>query len=190
MEQASRPEAGPKVLEQLWSLVKEVDPNLAKLLEPLTNGSSDTGSFDLANIQSQLPAWLHDNLKLTAAQLYCQSSQFDEAASLLESINEAGVVDPSSLMFYRAVCFHHLLDKEKCLEQIDRLLERESEVVSRYVVTAKLMKSDMQPFKPETLDEVARIMNDVERRLGRASRMNEGPRARARDRRQIGQADR
>ena len=99
-----------------------------------------------------------------------QRSLYDEAIQVLETLDEKNVVDPSSLMFYRAICFHHLLQKEKCVEQLDRLLQRESELVTRFVVTAKLMRSDIDPLKEDSLDEVARLMNDVERRLvlGRA----------------------
>lgn len=160
---------GPVVLERLLALLEPLDARLAQVLATL-NAAPENTAAELQAYSSQAPAWLQDNLKLAIVQHYCQSSLFDEALQLLDSLNDAGVVDPSSLMFYRAVCYHHFLDRDKCIEQVDRLLERESEVVSRYVVTAKLIKSDLQPYKPETLDEIARLMNDVERRLelGRA----------------------
>jgi len=36
---------------------------------------------------------------------------------------------------------------------------------TRYAITAKLMLTDIEPLKENSLDEVARLMNDVERRL-------------------------
>lgn len=162
--------AGPQMLETLFASIPEFDATLSKHLSPLIQGSVDMASFDVAGLQQHAPAWLQDNVKLAIAQLYCQAAQFEDALVILDTINDAAVIDPSSLMFYRAICHHHFLDRDKCIEQIDRLLEREKEVVTRYVVTAKLMKDDMQPFKTGTLDEIARLMNDVERRLdlGRA----------------------
>ncbi len=48
---------------------------------------------------------------------------------------------------------------------VEQLLERESELASRYAVTARLMKSDIAPLKEDSLDEISRLMNDVQRRL-------------------------
>jgi TolA-binding protein len=55
--------------------------------------------------------------------------------------------------------------KQPCEDSLRKLLEREMELPSRYAITAKLMLSDIEPLKEDSLDEVARMMNDVERRL-------------------------
>ncbi len=52
------------------------------------------------------------------------------------------------------------------------LLERETELPVRYTQLAHLITADIEPLKSDTLDEIARLMNDVERRLdlGRAGK--------------------
>jgi hypothetical protein len=49
-------------------------------------------------------------------------------------------------------------------------LEREDEIAVRYRTIAQLMEADLRPLKTDSLDEVARLMDDIRRRLelGRA----------------------
>ena len=56
-------------------------------------------------------------------------------------------------------------DKQKCLPTIDRLMENESLISRRYATVARLMRADLEPLKPDSLDEIARLMDEMRRRL-------------------------
>ena len=45
------------------------------------------------------------------------------------------------------------------------LLENESAIPRRYAAVASLMEADIKPLKTDSLDEIARLMEDIERRL-------------------------
>jgi hypothetical protein len=156
----------PEVLDPILAIGAKLDERLARLSEQLQTHEVDVASVsDLAWMDARIPGWLQDNVRLIVGRALTQRELYDEALGLLESVDVKNVADPASLLFYTAVCEHHLLQKEKCVEHLNRLLERETEIPSRYAVTARLMLGDIRPLKEDTLDEVARLMNDVERRL-------------------------
>ncbi len=96
---------------------------------------------------------------------------FDEALPLLADIEFATFIDPATLLFYRAACNHSLLHKKQTLEDLRVLLENDTQCPVRYARTAKLMLADIKPLEEDSLDEISRLMSDVERRLdlGRAN---------------------
>jgi len=96
---------------------------------------------------------------------------FDEALPLFAEIEFKTFVDPATLLFHRAACNHALLNKEQTLEDLRALLENDQDCPVRYARTAKLMLADIKPLKEDSLDEISRLMSDVERRLdlGRAN---------------------
>jgi hypothetical protein len=85
-------------------------------------------------------------------------------------IDPALAVDPAGCLFYKAVCEHSLLQKDEGLNTIETLLASTEGVPVRYTTVAELMKHDLEALRAKSLDEVARQMRDVERRLalGRA----------------------
>jgi hypothetical protein len=113
---------------------------------------------------------LHDNMRLIYGRWLAQNSFYDEALIYLGDLNTRDVVDPAALLFYRSVVHHRLLDKKGCLEDISRLLENEADVPVRFKAVARLMDVDLRPLKEDSLDEIARLMEDIQRRLqlGRA----------------------
>src|SRR5690606_7634768 len=88
----------------------------------------------------------------------------------LAGLEVANVCDPATLLFYRAAAEHHLLKKDECLADVRLLPQRENELPSRFAKLAQLMQADMEPLKADSVDEIARLMQVVERRLdlGRA----------------------
>jgi TolA-binding protein len=61
---------------------------------------------------------------------------------------------------------------------VTKLLENEETLPRRYRTLAKLMEADIRPLKTDSLDEIARMMDDVRRRLelaraGKTVRMQE-----------------
>jgi len=110
------------------------------------------------------------NLRLYFAQWLAQHAFYDEALQQLDGLTYEDVVDPASLLFYQSVVHHRLLNKDACLISLNLLLEREQELPRRYLAVAKLMESDIKPLEKDSLDEVSRLMDDIQRRLnfGRA----------------------
>lgn len=112
-----------------------------------------------------LHPFVRSNLQLYLARWLSQHDLYDEALEQIENTDLASVVDPASLLFYQSTAYHRLLNKDKCLPAIGRLLENEKSIPRRYATVARLMKADLEPLKPDSLDEVARLMEDIRRRL-------------------------
>ena len=114
--------------------------------------------------------FLRNNLRLFYARWLAHSDLQDECLQVLEGITPNQVVDPATLLFYQATGYHRILAKDICLQKIDLLLENEEQLPRRYSTIANLMKADVGPLKSDSLDEVARLMADIRRRLklGRA----------------------
>lgn len=110
------------------------------------------------------------NLRLYFAQWLAHHAFYDEALEQLDGLTVEDVVDPASLLFYRSVANHRLLHKDECLISLTLLLENEQAIPRRYLSVAKLMEADIKPFEKDSLDEVSRLMDDIQRRLhfGRA----------------------
>lgn len=157
------PVAGPEALDHLMRVVAEVEPRLHSTIDDLKALSEP--NIDLGWFDSTIPDWLQQNIRLAVGRRYAQLRFYDEALELLSAIDVDEVIDPSSLLFYRAASHHHLLAVQDCVADVTKLLEREQEVAERYTVLSKIMAADIEPLEEDSLDEVARLMNDVERRL-------------------------
>jgi hypothetical protein len=124
----------------------------------------------------KLAAFERNNLRLVYGRWLVQESLHDEAAEQLGALKPEDVVDPAALLFYQAVIHHRTLAREPGLAGIARLLENESALPKRFTSVARLMQADLEGLKDESLDHIARRMDDIRRRLdlGRA-----GPKVRA-----------
>jgi hypothetical protein len=119
-----------------------------------------------------LPAFERNNLRLYYGRWLAQERLYDEALAQLDGLAPADVVDAATLLFYQAVVYHRLLDKEKGLKAIQMLLANVSDLPTRYRSLATLMQSDLEALKDESLDHISRQMEDIRRRLalGRAGK--------------------
>ena len=88
----------------------------------------------------------------------------------LEDLSTEDVVDPAGLLFYRLVAHQQLVQPEKSRAALVKLMEQEASLPQRYLQVAQLVQRDLAGLKDESLDHIARRMNDVRRRLefGRA----------------------
>lgn len=164
---------GPALLERVLSTASLVEPRIADLVTRLNDPGTDPIVVkQLPWLSSDVPAWLQDALRLAIGRNLAQRRLYDEALETLTNLDMKQVCDPASLVFYRAVCQHHLLQKKECVTNVEMLLERKAELPARFTQVAQLMVADIKPMKDDSLDEVARLMNDVERRLdlGRAGK--------------------
>ena len=131
-------------------------------------------AIDLKTVDADLgsyPPGVQDNLRLWVARKLVHASLFDEAALQLDEkkINDDAVFDKMSLYFYRAVSAYRQMDKANTAKWVKKLNEYEkSEGLSlpeRYKVVARLMDEDLSGLKKDSLDYIARQMEDIERRL-------------------------
>jgi hypothetical protein len=137
--------------------------------------------------QYKLPAqpWLTDaktpplvahNMRLLYGRWLIHADLYDEALEQLSGLNPGDVAAPATLLFYQGVAYHTLLDKDAGLKVIAKLLEGADGSPRRYVALARLMQEDLKSLQDDTLDHIARRMNDVRRRLdlGRAGKKVRG----------------
>ena len=116
--------------------------------------------------------WMETNLNLWMGLELARRELYEEALQKFQQVQQQHLVDPAAYYFYRAVCEHHLLKKEQGLASLDILLNQCTPLPSRYRMVGELMKQDLVKLQEKSLDEIARKMNDVERRLelGRAGK--------------------
>ena len=116
------------------------------------------------------PPLLAGNLRLLFGRWLVHEAMYDEALEQLGDLAPEEVADPATLLFYQAVVHHRLLEKDRSIESLRLLLEGERAAPRRYVALAELMREDLEGLRDETLDHIARRMEDIGRRLslGRA----------------------
>ena len=168
---------GGELLERLADSFALVDPRgrdlVAFCAKPHAPGKlPDFGWLADAN----LPPLLAKNLRLYYGRYLARESLFEESLDQLLPLDASEVVDPVSLLFYQAVLHQRLLHRNEGLKAVERLVQEAEASPKRYAVLAKLMEADLKNLKEETVDHIARRMDDVRRRLdlGRA-----GPKVRA-----------
>ncbi len=169
-------------LGQIWQDADEVDPGevldrvvrslaigddrVANLLTELDTQSTPTLPETSVLTEEALPDWARNNLRLYYGQWLADRQYFNEVRDQLEALKPDEVVNPAALLFYQSVAFHRLLQKDKCLPTLKLLLESEDTIPRRYATTARLMQSDIEPLKSDSLDEISRLMESIRVRLG------------------------
>ena len=141
----------------------------AETADPAPSAEEPVDAADEEQASSDEPVdldrWMRGNLRLHYARWLAQQELYDESLELIATLKPTEVVDPASLLFYQSAAYHFLLNKTEGLATIETLLENEETIARRYALTAKLMAADLTPLKTDSLDEVARLMDDIERRL-------------------------
>lgn len=119
-----------------------------------------------------VPDFVRNNLSLYYARWLAQRGLYDEVVAALEGLTPSDVVDPAGLLFYRTVAYQQLVEPEQSRTALAQLLEHEDALPRRYQQVAQLLDRDLTGLKDESLDHIARRMNDVRRRLdfGRAGK--------------------
>ncbi len=153
----------PRLAESLGA----VNPEFLRLFELCSEAKNqpEVPVFDFLESDNTLP-FERDNLRVYYGRWLAQHQLYNETLEQLESVEPGQVVDPATLLFYKSLAYHRLLLKEKCLPVVDRLLEQEASLPRRYATVAKLVRNDIEPLKPDSLDEVSRLMDSIQVRLG------------------------
>jgi hypothetical protein len=162
------------VLDRVAASLAVIEPDAATIYSLTQQPATAVKIPDLAILtDANVPIFIRGNLRLHIARWLTQHAMVDEALALIGDLKPVDVVDPASLLFYQALGHHRLLEKEKCLQQVTLLLENESTIPRRYATIARLMEADIKPLKVDSLDEIARMMDDIRRRLdlGRAGKI-------------------
>lgn len=116
-------------------------------------------------VEGQAETFYLSNMRYYVARNLTQFRMIDQALDMFNSINPKFLIDPAGYLFFKAVCEHHLLQKEECEQTLKLLLNNTESVPQRYTQVATLMQADLADLKEESLDEISRKMSDVERRL-------------------------
>ncbi|MGI8980388.1 MAG: hypothetical protein ACR2FY_14265 [Pirellulaceae bacterium] len=160
------PASGAELLERLAASLSVLDPKAKAVVDFCENPRT---SFDLPKFEvladESAPPLLRNNLKLLFGRWLAQNELMDESLEQFKGLAPADVVDPATLLFHQALAHHNLLEKEPCLSVVAKLMENEESIPRRYSQLARLMEADLKPLKPDSLDEIARLMSDVGRRL-------------------------
>ena len=141
--------------EQTRALMAALEPS------PPQVSAGDTAWLESA--ESQRFDVLH--LRLFFARALNEARQYDDALRWMQDIKPQDVICPEVLLFQRAVAHHQLVQAEEALVALDELLRCQSPIPARYTRLAAMMRTDLEPLKPDTLDHIGRRMSDVERRL-------------------------
>lgn len=155
---------GSELLDRLAEAFAMVDPKVAELVELC---SRPRDRFILPAF-----AWLNDaktaplvaaNMRLYYGRWLVRGEWFDEALEQLGGLKTSEVVAPAELLFFQAVTYHRMLNKDEGLKVINQLLDGAEASPRRYIAVAYLMQADLEVLADkDSLDHIARRMGHVE----------------------------
>ena len=154
------------LLDRLANSLAKADEQVAELVafcnRPGTPGPLPEFAW-LAN--SENPRLVRHNMRLYLARWLVQQGYYDEALSWTDGLATDDVVAPDALLFYRAIAQHRLVRPNEADATLGQLLQREEGLPARYQKLANLMRQDLAGLEDESLDHIARRMEDIRRRL-------------------------
>lgn len=150
--------------EQLLDVVvlafAQADEEVATLLQE-SSGQSPPKPVETAGQSDFFAA----QVQLFRARWLVQHRFYDDALETLINIRPDEVVDPASLLFYRAICQSELLSTTDALDSLSLLQNNTLDVPDRFLVVADMLKQELMDREDEGMKNVADLMTDVERRL-------------------------
>lgn len=155
------------LLQRAIGSFSAANEEIGQLIQRCQNPASIGDLPDLTKLDNNdLAPIVRDNVKLYVGKWLAISGMYNECIDVLEPLNVEGVAVPESLLFYRGVAHYRLRNKDDGLKSIERLLENADDLPRRYTALAELMQADLEALEPDSLDEIARIMDSVRVRLG------------------------
>ena len=162
---------GTELLDRLGEAFAAVDPGAAQLVDLCSRPRARAvlPSFPWLTDAKSAPI-LAANMRLYFGRWLAQGQWFEEALEQIGTLKPAEVVAPAELLFYQGVAYHRLLNKDEGLKVINQLIDGAESSPRRYVAVAMLMQADLSSLEADTLDHIARRMDDNAGRLdhGRA----------------------
>ncbi len=121
-------------------------------------------------LDEKLSPFFRSNLAVAYAKALTTRRDYEVALDTLKTTRPEAVVDPASYLFHKAVAEHAMMLKDDANKTIVRLLDDVVDAPDRYKILATLMYFDMRSWKKEErdLNNIARMMENIERRLGLA----------------------
>ncbi len=160
-------DAAISILDRLAQCLAKADNRVAALVEFCAAGSKPGQKLPefawLAD--SETPLLIRNNMRVYLSRWLVQAGYYDEAISWTDGLDTDDVVSPETLLFYRAIAFHQLVQPTKADGALAQLLQREDSLPTRYQKVADLMRHDLTGLQDESLDHISRRMNDIRRRL-------------------------
>jgi hypothetical protein len=157
---------GPMLLDLLIETTALLDEPTAKLVRECNEELRRPVPPDATWIDdSELPRFVKSNLHLYMARWLSQHTMYDAALDAMANLETIDVVDPATLLFYRMVAYHQLVEPDRSRAALVELMEHEELLPQRYRQVAEMIRQDLSGLKDESLDHVSRRMNDVRRRL-------------------------
>lgn len=161
----------PDVLDRLAAAFAAAYPEARELVRPCQADFAGPKLPDAAWLATaEAPEFVRNNLRLYYARWLAQHGLYDESLAELDGLKLAEVADPASLLFYRMVAHHQLVEPDDARAALVQLMEQKEQLPHRFQQVAQLVERDLAGLEDESLDHIARRMNDVRRRLdhGRA----------------------
>ena len=157
---------GPALLQQLMQTFALGEPNVRNVLAYFRSPNPlRKPPIEWLSDESH-PKFVRDNTRLYLGKWFTMNEMYNEALEILEPVKENDVIDPATLLFYRSAAQYRLRDKKNGLKTLEKLFENRDSLPQRYATIAELMQSDLAALKPDSLDEIARLMESVRARLG------------------------
>ncbi len=175
------------ILDRLAATFGLADPEAAGLLSEAQDRHRPA-PLDVPSIltDSGRPLFLRANLGLAYARALGERRDYEGALAVLRLFQPQQVADPAVYFFDRAVAEHAMAQKAEANRSIIGLMEDVAQVPDRYRVIALLMYQDMQEWEDKDLGDIARKMDNIERRLALA---RGGPRTQKLEREVISRLD-
>ncbi len=153
-------------LDTVFAAMIIAEPGLGEVRQSLRDQRTNHSPPDLSHwIENPgKHVFVRNHVRLYLGRWLAQNKFYDEALAQFDGLEVASVVDPAALLFYRGLMEHQLLQRENCVATLERLLEQEKHLPRRFSVLAKMMVADIGPLKTDSLDEIARLMSDIQRR--------------------------
>ena len=153
---------GEEVLDLLILSFAEVDPATKRLSED-SHGAGPLEGVVFDGIRDE-PVF-RNQVQLFRARWLVQHRYYDDALPLLSSLLPEDVVDPASLLFYRAVCESQLMKPRDALDSFSLLLNNTLDTPHRFRAVAEMLQHELQKNDKGPMNQVTQLMADVERRL-------------------------
>ena len=155
-----------EVLDWAFAAIVIAEPELNQIREVLSQQRTDSLVPDFSHwIENPAKSlFLRNHVRLYLARWLAQNQFHDEALDHFRKLDESDVLDPATLLFYRGLMEHQLLQRDACVMTMERLLEQEERLPRRFGVLSKMMIADIRPLEQDSLDEISRLMNDIRRR--------------------------
>ena len=154
--------SGEELLDLVVQSFAEVDASVKRLVME-TYGAGPLVPLVYDGIHGA--DFFQTQVQLFSARWLVQHRYYDDALPILKSLDPDAAVDPASLLFYRAICEAELLQRSDALDSLSLLLNNTLDVPARFRVVAEMMQQDLVGLSEDGLNQVERLMNDVERRL-------------------------